>query len=353
MPRAAWPMRSPIGVDLAGRRVKIAQCARGLRGGVRLETCVQAVRPVPVERSAELTPDDAALVAGLVERSGFVGRSVVLNAPPGVLLSTALELPPRSSGAPLAQIARLELARAHRVEPDSFEMAMWEVPSPARSSEGSHALAVGLPIAKVEPFLAAMDAQGLDVVAIDSRSLALARATAPLHAMDGMTCIVDANWHGLSILMCMNGVVVVDRAVDAAAWAEVCTQGATRLSLSPDRVHDGLVAATAAPSWTASLRSLTTEYLDQVVPESARSVTYTSHRYPNAPLAGVLVTGDAATLPGLADRLAQALGVRTLAVDPSLVIHTPLAGRSRVDAACLGALGLSLHAGHDLLRRAA
>lgn len=353
MPRAIWLMRSPIGVDLAGRRVKIAQCVCGVRGGVRLETCVQAVRPVPVERSADLTPDDAALVAGLIERSGFEGRSVVLNAPPGVVLSAALELPPRNSGAPLAQIARLELARTHRVEPDSFEMAMWEVPSPARSSEGSHALAVGLPVAKVEPFLTAMDTQGLDVVAIDSRSLALARATAPLHAMDGMTCIVDANWHGLSILMCMNGVVVVDRAVDAEAWGDVCTQGATRLSLSPDSVHDGLVVATEAPAWTASLRSLTTEYLDELVPEVARSVTYTSHRYPNAPLMAVLVTGDAARLPGLADRLAQALGVRTLAVDPSLVISTPRSGRSPVDASCLGALGLSLHAGRALQRRAA
>src|SRR4051794_35623253 len=110
--------RTPIGLDVAGRWVKAVQLSRTATG-LRLAAAARVARADP---AAGFSEADAQVLAGVLERAGFQGHDVVLGAPREMLLSDVLELPPRASGAPIEQLARVELARANKCDPASFEL---------------------------------------------------------------------------------------------------------------------------------------------------------------------------------------------------------------------------------------
>lgn len=336
-----WSGRTPIGIDLAGQTIKMAQCAPS-RAGPRLLACASAHRPGSSARTPALTPDDADLIAGLIERNGFEGVELVLGVPRDLLLSASLELPPRSSGAPLEQIARLELARAHRVDPASFEMAMWEVPAPARASDATHALAVALSPPRLEPFIDALEARGLEVHALSPRPHALQNAAHPLLIGGGLTAFIDANWDGLGISISLDATIVVDRFIENASWARVCIDGAARVGSTPEAAHAALCGPNKAAVSVGAFRALASEYLETVVPEAARSVSYAAHRYPAAPPVRALLTGDAWALPGLLEKLNDALGVPVSTLDAGRIFKGP--SPASATPACMVAAGLCLHA---------
>src|SRR5438067_4365512 len=118
---------SLIGLDLGSRVVKATQLQWSRRGWR-----VRAVAAVP--RALEQSPEQtAAQLAGVLERQAFAGRRVILGAPVRKLVCEMLDLPPRTSGAPIEVIAKAELGQAARLESRRFEMCCWDVPSSARS----------------------------------------------------------------------------------------------------------------------------------------------------------------------------------------------------------------------------
>lgn len=349
-----WPQRTPIGVDLAGRMVRAMQCAVRRGAPPRVMACVQAPRPGHAVRSLAPSADDADLIAGLIERGGFEGSTVILGIPRDFTMCVALELPPRSSGAPLEQIARLELARANRLEPEAFEMALWEVPPPLRAGDGTHAIAVGLPPANVEPLLDALEAHGLEVLALDCRATALHRAAFPLLASDGLTCLIDASWEGLTVIVSLKQTIVVERFVEAAAWANVCGNMERRAGLAAEALAGTLArAASGEEALPPRVRSLLTEYVDAVVPEVSRSVSYAAHRYPEVQLRRVLVSGDGAVSPGIFERLSTSLSALAQPLQLSHIAMLPPAGHTQSPGPSAVALGLALHGTPVPVRRAA
>ena len=118
----------PIGLDIGARQVKAVQLASVGRDGRRVLAAASFPRATPNQpRDA----DEAARVAEVLDRQGFVGRTVVVGLGPAQLMSSMLELPARAPGVPIEQIARMELARVHGRDAAGFEFAQWEVPSPA------------------------------------------------------------------------------------------------------------------------------------------------------------------------------------------------------------------------------
>src|SRR5690606_26804280 len=127
---------SPIGIDVGARSIKAAQLGRAGRAwGVR--TLARLTRSTPGLPGAA----EAVRLADSLGRLGFQGRRVVLAVPEDRLLTSVFELPPRSSGAPLEQMAIMELARSVRRDARSLEAACWEVPAPTRAGAGTHLMA--------------------------------------------------------------------------------------------------------------------------------------------------------------------------------------------------------------------
>src|SRR5439155_3902434 len=100
-----------------------------------------------------------------------------------------LELPPRSSNAPLERIARMEVARAHRFAPDSFEMGCWDLPAAARATKQTPVMAVACTHSDAAAIMDPFEAGGMNVVALDVKAAALARACSPLLAADATAII--------------------------------------------------------------------------------------------------------------------------------------------------------------------
>ena len=106
--------RSPIGIDIGTRRIKAMQLDRA---GTRI--CAAAIMQ-RLESAAVPSSHEVARLAATLDRTGFAGNRIVLAVPPDMLISDVLELP--KSAVQLEQLARMEVARAHRCAPDAVEV---------------------------------------------------------------------------------------------------------------------------------------------------------------------------------------------------------------------------------------
>lgn len=358
--------RSPIGLDLGARRVKAIQLEHG-PDGPRIAAAAVAPRAGSGAGGSVVTAAEVAGLSDLLYRTGFDGRHVVLAAPSARLLTGVMELPPRAADGrhqvPVEQIARMELARSHKIGPDTFEMGCWDLPPPHRNAKGTHLMAVGLPHAAAGALLDAFDPSGLRVRAIDVASGALARACAAATAStDGraggeasrqMTAFLDVGWGATMLTLVHRGAVIYDRALHDAGLAELHATVGRRVGLDAECVDYLLahaaeevplvpagralpatpVAGSAAYDRRAGAlavaddpeavdlpdeaRAVLAGHADEVAKELDVSFAYATHQYPDAAIGRLVLVGGGARLPGFARRLSAGLGVPAAAVSPA------------------------------------
>jgi type IV pilus assembly protein PilM len=358
----------PIGLDLSGRWFKAAQAtSRGVGAKAKITRGPEpgakggtAATPA----TAVLTPGDAQVLAGTLERGGFGGNRVTVVAPRHLLYAEILELPPRASGAPLEQLARVELARSSRCEEGSFTLGMWDVPLGSGGRGGgrdqpTQVFAVGLPNERIEPVLAALEGVGLEVVAVDTPGCALARACAGLMAtreagasVEGrpLTLILDIGWGGALLVVVasteMGRIVVYERSVTESGLHALFGAVASKLGVGEQEVELILSGAgTEAEALQAESRVCVTEYLDSLGPELQRSLSYVAHRYPGCAPLCVLVTGDGAEMAlgaAVCQRLSESAAVPVVRVGLAEVAGGE-AGGVGAHSSLLTALGASMH----------
>jgi Tfp pilus assembly PilM family ATPase len=290
-----------IGVELSPRWLKAFQILK--RGQ---PVCARVERRAP---DVPFSGDDASVLAGVLERAGFAGRRVVLVPPRDHVLMDVVELPPRSSGAPLGELARIELARTNRCDPHSFELGWWELPSTGRGGDQSHVFAAAMPFSRSTPILDACDEAGLEVHAIDAPPNALARS----YGHTPPDAMLDIGWSGGMLCVMHSGLVVYERTIDEAGLRTVIGPLATRFGIPSEAVEQLMLASAGGEAGqdhplASELRGPTNEYLDRVATEVQRSLAYMAHRHPQWRLHTLGFTGDGACLSGLREKLASVLG---------------------------------------------
>lgn len=319
---------TPIGVDAAGRWFKAVQ----LRPGRRSWRTHAWARVRRAGSAGDLTPGDAAYLSGVLQRRGFDLAPLAAAAPRDAVIASPLELPPRTSGAPLSQIARLELARIGRCEPDLVTAAMWEVPRPVRGGEATHVYAVGVPAPRADALVAAFADVGLELVVLDFRDLAIVRALISRVAK-GLHVVVDIGWDAATVLIVLDGVLLHTRALELAGLCRLYDVLVNRLGVVEDAVETAL-AGTGAPAAAPLLdaaRGTMTDYMEALIPEVRRSLSFSEHRYPGLSPAAIHVTGDGAMIPGVVERLRADFGLPSDAAsfpglsDPALTAAAGLA----------------------------
>jgi len=197
-----------IGVDIGTRSVKAIQLTRGLRGW-SIRAAARFPRP---QTDAPWSAAEAARIRAVLDRQGFGGSAVVLATPPDRLLSGVLELPPRRSGAPLAQIARMELARMHSRTPTSFEMSCWDLPDSPGKKDQSYVMAVACGHEEAEQLVGEFERGGLVIQAMDVRCCALGRACASAAAPAGqVTAILEIGWQTTHLVLVQHDVILYER----------------------------------------------------------------------------------------------------------------------------------------------
>lgn len=334
-------LRGPtIGVDVSARWIAAAQARAGtLRPRLEAAVCV--------ERKSGGVPDAPEMrrFAGVLDRHGFRGSGVVVAAPDASLMTAALELPPRHSGAPVEQLARVELARTHKRDPESFELALWDVPSPARGSDAGHYVAAALPHADAEAVIDAFEGVGLRVRAVDTRSWAMARACVPAGASAGLSALLDLGETAAVLALVQAGQVIFQRTVTEAALDAVRTHLTGPLGLAPEVAAYVLGGGSASPTtWTEEARGAIDSYVETIAGEARAAFDYLARRAGDSGVDRLLVMGAGARVPGVVEKLAGAIGVEAVVVTPASVAEAP---PGLVDAAAdprlTAALGLAVY----------
>lgn len=335
------PSYSPIGVDLDGRWLRLAQTVR-VNGRERLHAaaCVERLGTGPIDAR------DAIFLANLLDWHGLQPAPLVVGLPRTAAVSAPIELPPVAGGAPAAQIARLELARSARCEPDEIDSAFWPVPAPARSGEGSHVIAVGARRKEVDGMLDALDAAGLRVTALDTREWGLVRGGGAWMQGAGLRCLMEVGWEATTLVLAIAGTIVFTRVMELSGLARLFEVVNQRRGV-PGATMDALLDRPESPAsvrvWEQCAPTLR-DFGDALLPEVRRSLAYVGQRHPGVELSAALLCGGGATLPGLAGAVSAACGVTCRVVSPADVIPMPDGcARAAASPGLVCALGLSMH----------
>lgn len=285
---------TPIGVDITPRSVNLFQ----LTGS--------AARPAA--KTASLSHADGDLedtfkrIARVLPRLGFRGSDIVIAAPTDSCVTGLVEVPAKAGDGPIPKLVRMELAREHKLDPGSLESAWWDIPSPTRVAAGRPVMGVGCPSGVLRELAGAASTAGLHVVAVDTRSNALARglrcAEIP-HAEWQILCDVSAG--SPTVLVTHEGTVVIEHRATEAVLSHLMQRVADDCRTEPD-VAEALCRMTeltaprerrsksfAQPRVSAAVR----EYVLAAVHGVSQCSQYHHHRYglAESELAGV-VTGE-------------------------------------------------------------
>jgi len=308
----------PIGVDIGGRQIKAVQF-KGRPGRLRISAAAGAPRRNP---GASVEQADISELRGLLAANPFKGRNVVLAVPDGDLFSGILELPPRSSGAPIEQLARTELSRMHRCDADSFEMACWDLPAPARAGESTYVMASGFSHEKANTLLDTVEAEGLNVHALDIHASAVSRACEPLlEGVTGIAAILDLGWDQADLVLLHQGVVVYERKLTKCGIDGIAAQAGEELKLEPAEVEKfirqvGLTrqSADVSPGTIGAVNKAVADYCQTLGDEMRIPLSYLANQYPDAPPETLFLIGGGGRIPGLEQHLDSMLDFSVRAV---------------------------------------
>lgn len=312
------PRYSPIGIDVGARSIKGAQLRR-TRGGWRVFAAANVPR---LEPDAPVSAAEALRVAEVLGRQGFVGRSAVLSVPHDKLVTSFLEIPPRTAEAPIDQIARMEFARINRLPQGAFEVGWWELPFAARGQQVTRALAAGCAHAEADPLLEAFEAAGLDPLALEVPWCAAARACSPLIHLDGTAALLDVGWSASKLVLLRRGVIVYVRTLTELGLRRVVSDLAEELRLEVEVLEPLLLTPETAEGdgTPVEVRQRLAAAWDGLVEEVRASFGYVEQQYPEEPVRQVVLIGGGAALASAEQHLSAALGAEVVTASPHTLL---------------------------------
>ncbi|MBX9735490.1 MAG: hypothetical protein K2X32_01070 [Phycisphaerales bacterium] len=341
-----YATRTPVGVDLTASMVTCVRAERA--SGARASGAVgRVVSYAMAQRTSQDLAEAAALVAGLIRRQDMGTRRVVISAPEERLLTSIMELPARSSGAPIEMLAASELARTHRVEASSLQVAAWELPLQTRAGEGVRWLVAALPKQDGSDLVNAMQGEGLIVDAIDLRSLAVARACgADMDDADALTPILQLERCGHSVAVVFGGELVYERRLESpqlrGAIALIERAGITDRQLALDVLRgaraDGAALEEGLHDLASQVELAISRHATELLQQVRLSIAYVAQMIPQSALRRVLLTGELAGVRPIAGAVSEGLALETRVVGARMAEGADRAVRPEL--AC--AMGLAL-----------
>ncbi|MFI4855767.1 MAG: pilus assembly protein PilM [Phycisphaerales bacterium JB065] len=324
---------SPIGLDIGSYRVVATQ----LDALGRVRAFASFGRREPESALSEL---EAHRIRSILDRQGFRGSRAVLSAPRAMVRSTTIELPPASSGAPIQQLAESELARIHRLAPNSFSFGLWELPPSARANTAPQTMAVTCRNDESDALCDICEHADLEPIAIDTAGLATIRA---LNLDNQGTKAILEFGESVAILTVVHcGTLVFERSLGEMTLRRLRSEVGKTLRLPANAVGRLLHEQGLLPNENSLLTGAVAHALELFVEEIAHSAAYASSRYEKAAIDQVYLVGAGASIPGLAEHLAKSLECEFIAPHLSefATMREPLAKRP-MPGEGIAALGLA------------
>lgn len=313
--------RTVVGIDIGRRWIKLAQRVR--RGGA---WAMGSTAVLPRVGSGPM-PDsvEAELVASAVRRLGFAGHRVAVALPAELARIDTLEVPPRSSGAPVEAIAQQELARTRSLEPGSFEFRCWDLPKGRRGRDGLSVMAVSCGSAQVEELLGRFEAVGLDVCRLDVQPWALVRACGLVGAAlvvgaesgeggaspggSSVGVVVDIGHSAARVMVSVEGVVLYVGEQAGLGVERVVAALRAEHGLGDEHAR-ALLFGSGAATWSAraEVAGVLARHREKTAAMVRESLAFATQRQGTIGQATVVLVGGGASLPGMAGGIEQELG---------------------------------------------
>ncbi len=318
---------TPIGLDIGSTSFKAVQL--GLRRGAYE---LRSATTVHRESRTEITPRDIARLNAALRRQGFVGSKLVVACDPSQLHSAMLELPPIAGGTTLAKIAEVEMRRACSLENAEIEMSWWDLPAPIRQSSSTSVMAVATVSEQTRVLAELFEADGLDIVAVDTVPTALSRACSTL-CPEGLSMVADLGIEAATIALISGGQVVYYRNISEFGIGSLRRSVADDMRLAEEEVdcvlqECGLVSSdsTSPSEFTphrSRLRGLVLRHVEAIAGDLESSMTFAKHKYTHLRLNDLFICGSGAAISGIEENLSQRLGITVTAAVPARIATVP------------------------------
>jgi type IV pilus assembly protein PilM len=199
-----------------------------------------------------------------------------------------------------------------------------------------------------EAVLKAFDGSSLDVQALDSRLHAVVRACQSILPQTGITAVLDLEWNGTMLLLVFEGTVFYKRTMSEGAVRQLVQAITEGLALDEEAALLLLAEVGLAPrgpehaSHAEAISPMISKYLDIMAHSLQSPLAYATAQYPGSSVAGLLLVGHGAGIPGVAEGLQQRLGMGVRAVTPADVVQgQPSLGAKAQDPSLVAAIGLA------------
>jgi len=337
---------SAIGLEIDAHEFHAVQLIRSPKGISTLAWAKFPRRDEHGDTPRESFPesDELRWAASILGRRGFVGNTVSIVLSSASCSSHVIELPPAESGAPIEQLARMEIARAQRCSPDDFEFGYWGLPSKGRSEES---IAVAIPRTTIDQAIEVYEQGGLIPGGIDLIELAIHRAseTGKIAVETEINALLHISWSSsLAVLTLGDQVVYVRRIERGVSSVWDLARGRYKLSSrGADAVLDSNPSDSDSESFAKIHRSAWTGLATELANELDVATAYVSHSFRMAPFGKIRTSGYGGGNKIIEEQLDKVLGIPIECTPPSALMDgIGMGGESRVLAGrLLAAYGLA------------
>ncbi len=321
---------SAIGLDVDAHEFRAVQLTGGAGGDIGVLAWAVFPRRNPdlvTEENARIPdPDELAWASSILWRRGFVGSNISVAPTTAECTSHVIELPPASSGAPLDQLARMEVARARKCNPSEFELGFWELPAKGRTSE---TLAVACSRTGVDTILERYQRGGLTPVGIDLIELAVRRGVMAgdrdglAQAEGEINASLHISWTSSQAALTLGNTVVYIRRIERGS-SGVWQHATDRYKLSENAaraVLNGGQGDEARTQFEKILKASWASLAAELASELDVAMAYVSHSFRSAPLGKISLSGYGVGNPVLGEQIDKVLGIPLVHAAPRALIE--------------------------------
>lgn len=295
-----------FGLDIGSTAIRLVQLRRG---GVHPALVAYGSIPVPANLTASDSKVDqdkiAELVKQLVRENHVTLKNVVAGLSSSKVFATVITTPKLDN----AQLSKAIVYQAEQYVPMALNQVKldWAVIDQSKDGKQLEVLLVAAPFSVVDKYTNILEKAGLEPLALEANSIAVARALVPastsavafldLGSLDSDISIVWNNAPRLIRSVGVGGLTFVKSVAESLGLDEVqATQFTYKFGLTQSKL-EGQVFKAIKPT------------LENLISEIEKSVKYFVGRYPEVKVEKLVVTGGASSLPELGPYLANSTGL--------------------------------------------
>lgn len=308
-----------FGLDIGNSALRLVQLKKG---GSRPSLVAYGSTNIPPGIAQSDSKIDiqnlAQIIKELVSKANIATKNVVLALPGSAVFTAVVKLPFMTE----SELAKAIKYQAEQNIPLRIKDVKidWQVIRQNPNSREMAVMIVAAPTTRVEKMMQLMELAGLEVEALETSPIAMARSLVSQN--DPLVMIVDMGAISTEIAIVENGIVSHTRSLPAAGYAftraisqnlgldiDQAEQFKRRFGLSQDKL-EGQVYKTIKP------------ILNNIVDEIERSVAFYSEQFGNN-VSKIILTGGSARLPEFVNYLNVALKMNVSLGNPWAFISYP------------------------------